>query len=423
VSFNESEQLEATQASLDAWVAQNWSDHLTLRQWWDLLAQSGLAMPTWPRGFGGRGWDRSALTLCARSFASAGAIGAPTGLGTLMGGPVVLQFGTEDQKTRLLPPLAKGIEGWCQLFSEPGAGSDLASLSTKAERDGDEWVINGQKVWTSGSQESARGMLLARTDVDQPKHRGITYFIVDLHQPGVEIRPLRQMNGRSHFSEVFFTDARVHDRDRIGHVNNGWAAAVATLAYERSGLSAADGVPGVRPAAGEFSGHLDINVRELINRAHTEKQVADDAGGKFDLLRDLNMSTSHHSTNAFVRQRLVAVLIDERIAGYTQRRAIASARAGKPAGPEASLAKLFWTQALQTARDGGTSVLGADGMLVGDDAASNGVVQQFALTIPSARIAGGSDEIQRNIIGERVLGLPKEPSSDTDLAFRDLRRS
>ena len=413
--------LEPTEDSLASWLHENWSPDITVREWWARLARAGLGFATWPENRGGRGWDRASLRVLSKAFGQVGAIGAPTGLGTLMGGPVVLQFGTEEQQARLLPPLVDGTEGWCQLFSEPGAGSDLASVSTRAERDGDEWIVNGQKVWTSGSTHSARGMIVARTDLDAPKHRGISYFIIDMRQPGVEIRPLKQMNGESHFSEVFFTDARVADADRISEVNNGWAVTVATLGFERSGLSAADGTPGVRPPAGELTGFLDRSVADVIASAKKARTLPEDTGGTFAMLRRLSAEFGTDSV-PMVRQALARRYAHERISTFMQQRAAANARAGR-VGPEASLAKLFWTTGLAQGRDVGTAILGAHGMLNGKESASGGVVQKFALTIPSARIAGGSDEIQRNIIGERVLGLPKDVVVDADVAFRDLKRS
>ncbi len=414
--------IEPTEESVAAWLQANWSPDITLREWWSRLAGAGLGFPAWPEKLGGRGWDRGSLRTVSKAFGTAGAVGAPTGLGTLMGGPVVLQFGNEEQQARLLPPLVSGTEGWCQLFSEPGAGSDLASVSTRAERDGDEWIVNGQKVWTSGSTHSARGMLVARTDLDAPKHRGLSYFIINMQQPGVEIRPLKQMNGQAHFSEVFFTDARVADADRISTVNNGWAVTVATLGFERSGLSAADGAPGIRPPAGELAGFLDRTVGNVIASARQARTLPEDTGGTFAMLKRLS-DEFDRSSDPIVRQQLVRRYSHERISGFMQQRAAAGARAGRAAGPEASLAKLFWTQGLQQGRDTGTAILATHGMLDGSDSASGGVIQKFALTIPSARIAGGSDEIQRNIIGERVLGLPKDIVVDADIPFRHLKKS
>ena len=434
------------------WLEENFDAGLTVCSWWSLLANVGLAQPHWPVAWGGLGWGADEIGELSCYFAEVGAIGGPTGLGTLMGGPVILAFGSDEQKRRLLPPLARGTEGWCQLFSEPGAGSDLASLSTKAQRDGEEWIISGQKVWTSGAADSARGMLITRTDHDVPKHRGMTYFIIEMRQPGIEIRPIKQMNGRSHFSEVFFNEARVPDADRIGAVNDGWAVATATLGFERSGLSAPDGVPGLRPPAGELAGYLDRTIQELRSNGgpgeagNVKVDLPDETGGLASTLRAVAQSTGANR-NPIARQRLVGVEVTERLASYGAQRGAAAQAAGAQPGPGASLAKLAWTQGLGRARDTGTSILGAHGMLVNDESEEplleegtiehpffgegsiqhrflgEGTIQHFALTIPSARIAGGSDEVQRNIIGERVLGLPRDPHSDAQTPFRELLRS
>ena len=365
--------MSALQTPRDAqlWLEDRFDAALTLRAWWAQLADVGLAQPHWPVAWGGLGWDADEIAEVSQSFAAVGAIGAPTGLGMLMGGPVILAFGSDDQKQRLLPPLANGTEGWCQLFSEPGAGSDLASLSTKAERDGDEWIISGQKVWTSGAADSARGMLVARTDHDAPKHRGITYFIIEMRQPGIEIRPIKQMNGRSHFSEVFFNEARVCDADRIGAVNDGWAVTTATLGFERSGLSAPDGIPGLRPPAGELAGYLDRTIEELRSvgavgvasglARDAKVDLPDETGGLASTLRSVARSTGA-DRNPISRQRLVAVEATERMASYGAQRAAAAQATGAQPGPGASLAKLAWTQGLGIARDAGTSILGAHGM-------------------------------------------------------------
>jgi alkylation response protein AidB-like acyl-CoA dehydrogenase len=403
-----------------------WDESLTLRQWWQIMADAGLAFPGWPTQCGGRGLsieDATALTRqVGKALGAHNLIGPPTGLGTLMGGPVVAQYGTEEQQHRFLPSLANGTEGWCQLFSEPGAGSDLAGISTNAVRDGDEWIVTGQKVWTSGAHHSNRGMLIARTDWDQPKHRGLTYFIIDMEQPGVEIRPLRQMNHKSHFFEVFFNEARVSDTDRIGDVNGGWAVAVATLGYERSGLSA-HGSGAVRVDAGQLAGNLDTSVASLIQRATSAGEPEDEsAPGNFDSLSRLAKELGRDQ-DPVIRDRLVQLYAHERIAGMTQQRSAAARRSGKAPGPESSTAKLWWTEGLRLSRDLGLEILGPWGALAGSDSPGAGRVQTFSLSVPSASIAGGSDEVQRNIIGERSLGLPKEPLIDADLPFRDVRRS
>ena len=401
------------------WISANWDDSLTLREWWARMLTARLSFPRWPTEWFGRGCSQSDQNAIARAFGDADVIGAPTGLGVLMGAPVTMTHGTEDQKQRWLPSLADGTEGWCQLFSEPGAGSDLASASCRAERDGDEWVVNGQKIWTSGALHSSRGMLVARTDFDQPKHKGLTYFIIDLDQPGVEIRPIKQMNGMSHFNEVFFTDARVGDSDRVGDVNNGWTVTTATLGFERSGLSEGAG-GGIRVSAGTQAGLLDKNVGDLVRRAKAAKSHPDEHGGLSDTLRTL-MSPDQLSHDQ--RRRMTDLVMNERIAEMTRLRVSAAAKAGRAPGAEASTMKLHWTNGLRVSRDLGMEMLGADGMLTGSDQRAEGTVQHFFLTMPSATIAGGSDEVQHNIIGERALGLPKDVQPDPNTPFRDIPRN
>ncbi len=396
---------------LGAWLDEHWDPQITLREWWRRLAASGWGFPTWPTAWFGRGLDREGAAAVSRVLRARGAIGAPTGLGTLMGAPVVLHHGTDEQRRRFLPPLAEGTEGWCQLFSEPGAGSDLASLSTRAERDGDEWIVTGQKVWTSGARQSRRGMLIARTNPDAPKHRGITWFVIDMDQPGIEVRPLKQMNGKAHFNEVFLTEARVHDRDRVGDVDGGWAVATATLQFERSGLSSADGL--VRPPAGEPAGFLDRTLADVLARAADLAVTDDGAPGRYaSLLRLAGQRDVREDPH--VRQQLVQVWGEERIADTSRRRTAAAAAAGRPPGPASSIGKLAWTEGLRRSSDLAMGTLGAWGMLAGPDTPGGGHAQTFHLSVPSASIAGGSDEIQRSIIGERALGLPaNRPSTPT----------
>ena len=355
----------------------------------------------------------------ARAFGDADVLSAPTGLGVLMGAPVTMTYGTQDQKKRWLPSLADGTEGWCQLFSEPGAGSDLAGVSCRAERDGDEWVINGQKIWTSGALHSSRGMLVARSDFDQPKHKGMTYFIIDLEQPGVEIRPIKQMNGMAHFNEVFFTDARVRDADRIGDVNNGWAVTTATLGFERSGLSEGAG-GGIRVSAGKQAGLLDREVGDLLRAAKAAKAHPDEHGGLLSTVRTIR---DPEDITEVQRMRMTDLHMNEAVAEMTRLRVSAAAKAGRAPGAEASTMKLHWTNGLRISRDLGMEVLGANGMLTGSDQPAEGTVQHFFLSMPSASIAGGSDEVQHNIIGERALGLPKDSQLDPNTPFRDIPRN
>jgi alkylation response protein AidB-like acyl-CoA dehydrogenase len=406
------------QFTLD-WIEENWDDSLTLRQWWQMMNDAQLSFPRWPSAWFGRDCSEAEQNDIARAFADKKVLGPPTGLGVLMGAPVTMTFGTEEQKQRWLPNLANGTEGWCQLFSEPGAGSDLASVSCRAERDGDEWVINGQKVWTSGALHSTRGMLVARNDFDQPKHKGLTYFIIDLEQPGVEIRPIKQMNGLAHFNEVFFNDARVSDADRVSDINNGWAITAATLGFERSGLSEGAG-GGVRVPAGKQAGNLDRAVGELLERVKASKSHPDEYGGLLSTLQKIELP---QGLNAIQRQKMIDLSINERIAEMTRERIASTMKKGQSPGAEASTMKLHWTNGLRISRDLGMELLGADGMLTGDDLPVEGKVQHFFLSMPSASIAGGSDEVQRNIIGEKTLGLPKDAQTDPKTPFKDIPKN
>ena len=400
-----------------AWITENWDVALTLRQWWQRMDAARLSFPAWPVEHHGQGASKEVRDAIGRAFDDAGVLGGPTGLGVLMGAPVVFTLGNQEQQQRMIPPLATGVEGWCQLFSEPGAGSDLASASCRAEQDGDEWVVNGQKVWTSGALHSTRGMLIARTDPDQPKHRGMTYFIIDIEQPGVEVRPIKQMNGKAHFNEVFFTDARVSDADRISEINNGWKVASATLAFERSGLSAGEG-GGLRVSAGERAGLLDRCVGELVDEYRARNEPPDEHGGLSSTLRGIG-----RELGPVARDSMASLVANERIAEMTSLRIAATMASGGTPGPEASTAKLWWTNGLRISRDLGMEMLGAEAMLTGPDTPGDGTIQHFFLSMPSASIAGGSDEIQRNIIGERALGLPKDIQHDPATPFRDIPRS
>ena len=230
--------IEEVRAEAAAWFAANWDPALTLGEWWQRLGDAGWGYPTWPVGRFGRGLSNEAASGVAEERRRVGAFGAPAGIASMLAGPTLLAHGTADQLDRFLPGIVSGEHIWCQLFSEPSAGSDLASLRTRAERDGDRWVVNGQKVWTSGAHKASYGILIARTDPDAPKHRGISYFVIDMRQPGVEVRPLKEMTGRAVFNEVFFTDAVVPAENLIGDLHDGWRVALTTLANERNGLGA-----------------------------------------------------------------------------------------------------------------------------------------------------------------------------------------
>jgi acyl-CoA dehydrogenase len=300
---------------------------------------------------------------------------SPYGIGLGMVAPTFLAHGTEEVKQRYLKRMWRGELVGCQLFSEPGAGSDLASLSTRADRDGDEWILNGQKVWTSGAHFSDVGEIICRTDPDAPKHRGLTGFAVDMHAPGVEVRPLRQMTGGASFNEVFFTDVRVPDSHRLGDVNGGWTVALTTLMNERAAIGGGGG--GVGPSVTD----------RLVAMAR--------ARGRAD--------------DALVRQQLAQILINERVSSYTSLRAMARIAVGQLPGPEMSIAKLALTMNMRRTAEVCGSILGP--ALVADTGAWGTYAwATYVLGVPGMRVAGGTDEVMRNIIGERVLGLPKEPA-------------
>jgi alkylation response protein AidB-like acyl-CoA dehydrogenase len=362
------------------------SDDLeTGRAYLHALADGGWAVPTWPVEHGGMGATGERLAMVQQELARFEVPDLyPFLVGLALVGPTLLEHGDDAQRARWLPPIKDGREIWCQLFSEPDAGSDLAGLATRARRDGDEWVVDGQKVWTSRGHYARWGLLLARSDASVPKHAGITAFGLDLHAPGVDVRPLRQMNGDTHFTEVFLNGVRVADRDRIGAVGGGWRVALTTLAHERGGVATPGG-------AWLDEGRLVALAREL------------------GLHRD-----------PCVRQQLARVIVELRIAALTAHRARARAQVGRP-GPEGSGQKLRASAAMRDFTAAALALLGPAG--VAGPGARDGEWQTLFLTAPSLSIRGGTDEIQRNIVGEHVLGLPSEPRVDRDLPFDQLPRT
>ena len=408
-----------------AWVEANWDPGLTLRAWWQRLADSGWGYPTWPSARFGRDLPADVGAVVRAAFGEIGAIGPPAGVGQVMAAPLILEFGSEEQKDRLLPRLATGEESWCQFFSEPGSGSDLASLSTRAIRDGDEWVINGQKLWSGGAMEADHAILLARTDPDQPKHKGISYMVIDTDQPGVEIRPIRQMDGLAHFNEIFFTDARVPNVNIVGGLNNGWSLAAATLAHERTAFfgGGAGGFGSVPP--GRKAGMLDRPTGEIVANLQSGRRQEGSAlslGGSAESLIEL-ARTRGKSADPLVRQSLSRLYASQQAARYTALRARANAEAGRPPGAESSVGKLLATRNARLVRDLGPAILGPHGMVVKESAPDGGVTAAATLYTPCLSIMGGTDEIQKNIVGDRVLGLPREPQEDRNLPFRELRLS
>jgi alkylation response protein AidB-like acyl-CoA dehydrogenase len=370
--------------------------------WYPVFGWSGLVAPTWPRAYGG-------LDLNAAQARAADELLRPYNLGRLnplglnLAAPALFAHGTEEQRLRYLPPIVRNEERWCQLFSEPGSGSDLASLATRAERDGDGWVVTGQKIWTTWAHLSDMAVLLARTDPARPKREGITYFLLDLNQPGVEVRPLRHMGGEVDFNEVFLDGAIVPDEQRVGPVGGGWKVANATLSGERQMVSGS-GSGGVDRIGGSGAGHLIRLARRVSAAGHT--------GGWDDPVR---------------RHEIVRLWCEERVREWTNQRVRAQLRAGRPPGPESSIGKVHQGDLNQRIQLVASSLLGAGATAwaAGEGDWSRSVPHEVRGMLRSRAntIEGGTSEVNKNILGERVLGLPREPDHWRDVAWRDVPRS
>ena len=422
-------------AEVEAFCDENWNPDLTVEQWWRLLAGAGYAHPMLPVTAGGLGYGQDQAALVSLVLAERDVLGPPGGLGRMLAAPTIAIHGTPEQIERFVPEILDGRVGWCQLFSEPNAGSDLASLQCRAERDGDEWVITGQKVWTSGGQVSDMGMLLARTDPDLPKHGGISWFAFDMDQPGVEVRPLTEMTGRALFNEVFIDEARVADSALIGGLNNGWRVGNTTLMVERASLGSAgrkppELIPGPKGGVlGERAG--DFVARSMEALGGVPPLGIDMWWWLVDLARKNGSVTSKVLRDDLMRLygliEINRLSIQRAKAGGRAR--AARERSEQGAGDRASaatpnIAKLTMSELSRSFRDIGMRVVGADGMLMGDsDSQTGGHIGELALFSPAPSIYGGTDQVQRNIIGERVLGLPREPGPPRDTPFSELPKN
>jgi alkylation response protein AidB-like acyl-CoA dehydrogenase len=352
------------------------------RQWQAVLAEHGWAGITWPTKHGGRGGSPVEAAIFAEEQAAFDVASGAFAVAIGMVGPTLMAHGTPEQQAAYLGPMLRGEHVWCQLFSEPGAGSDLAALGTRAELDGDTWVVNGQKVWTSLAQFADHGILLARTDPHLPKHQGISYFVVDMHDPGIEVRPLTQITGVAHFNETFLTDVRVPAANMVGRRGDGWRVAQTTLLSERAFIGA---------------GGNTWTVEALIDMAR-KLGVADHPVVRQDLAR------------AHCRAATLQYL------GYRLRTSMSQQRMP---GPEALIVKLAYARHWARTMDTAMSVLGAEGLLAdGSSPWPTHFMSQFAV-----RLGGGTDEVQHNIIGERGLGLPREPAVDRDIPWNETVRA
>ncbi len=360
------------------------------KAWQKEKAEAGFARITWPTGMGGIGGTPMQSIIFSQEE---GKFDVPTsspfviGLGMCI--PTLMTYGSEEANKRYVWPAVCGDEIWCQLFSEPAGGSDVAGLRTQAEKQGDEWVINGQKVWTTGAHYSDFGILLTRTDPDVPKHKGLTMFYIDMRAPGVEARPIKQASGGSGFNEVFFTDLRVKDSQRLGDVGQGWSVALTTLMHERLAVGGGTG--------------SSLDVRELIGLART-----------------LELEDGPAISNAAARDKIADWYVRSAGLKYTTYRTMTALSRGEKPGPEASIGKVVMASKRQDLTAFALELLGESGVLSGETAPAGGVFQMGWVSSPGLRIAGGTDEILRNIIAERVLGLPQDVRVDKDVPFNKI---
>ena len=364
---------------------------LRAKEWAAKLYDDGWACLHWPKEYGGRGSTPIERVIWGQEVSKYKVPGGFFEIGQGMAGPVLMMYATEEQKKRFLPPLAKGEEVWCQLFSEPGAGSDLAGLKTKSVLEGDTWTINGQKIWTSGAHYSDFGILVTRSDPDAHKHKGLTYFFLDMKSPGVEVRPIKQISGGANFNEVYFTDVKIPDDQRLGAVGDGWKVALTTLMNERL-------------AVGDASGP---DIEEIFNLAC-----------KQDLNGDLAIK------NGSVRDKLADWYCQYSGLKYTKYRNISALSRGETPGPEASITKVVSGNKLQEIANFGMDLMDSAGVIRDETTDNEQSMYQYGFFgAAGIRIAGGTDEILKNIISEQVLGLPQDMRADKGIPFNKIPTS
>jgi alkylation response protein AidB-like acyl-CoA dehydrogenase len=379
---------ELSSASLGRIKLKNDDIVAVAKAWQKKKADGGWVCLHWPKEYGGRGASAVERVIFQQEEGVYGKLTSPFQIGEGMCGPTVMAYGSEADKRRYLPKIASGEEIWCQLFSEPAGGSDVAGLRTRAERDREHWIINGQKIWTSGAHYSDFGILITRTDPNVPKHKGLTMFYIDMKSRGIEVKPIKQANGMQEFNEVFFTDLRIPDSQRLGAVGDGWNVSLTTLMNERMSI-------GSRLATG-FS-----ELFEFCSNLMTEDGPAID--------------------DRATRSKLANWAVKDSGLKYTSYRAISALSKGERPGPENSIGKLVAGSMLQDIAMYAMDLQGANGLLTDPQAAdAAGQFQAMLMSSPSIRIAGGTDEILRNIIAERVLGLPGDIRVDKDVAFNKI---
>ena len=424
---------------LKTWLEENWEPDLTVAQWWELLGLAGWSAPNLPTNAYGKGVSRNDAVRVGQTIAEFGALGAPAGLGLLLAAPTIATHGTQEQIDLYVRDIVTGQKAWCQLFSEPGAGSDLAGLTCKAELDGEEYIVNGQKVWTTFGHEGDLGMLIARTNPEVPKHQGISWFACDMHQPGVEVRPLVEMTGHALFNEVFLTDAVVPASALIGELNNGWAVTNTTLMNERAGLGTGGSGGGGGAAPGTVVGNLPKRAGDFARKVEPKKEKKftkpGEPVGAAKLLIDVAKGNGTN-TDPHIRQGLVKLHVLNELGRFNGLRSKAARAVGRDIPGMANIGKLSMSDSMRLGRDLSLQIVGPQGMLHSykGGAAQDAIVAATgnpllpgllyqALWAQGPPIYGGTDQIQRNIIGERVLGLPKEANNDKTAKFSELPKN
>jgi len=380
---------DQVRAEVRQWLADNWDPKVDRAEWGRRVVDAGWAVPSWEPQWWGRGLTDTQSRIVAAEFAAVGARGAGQDHSDLLA-CTLHDLGTDEQKRRLIPPSIRNETKWCLLYSEPGAGSDLAGLRTRADRDGDDWVVNGQKVWTSFATIADYGLLVARTNWDVPKHKGISFFIFPMRQPGVEIRPIHQITGESEFNEVFITDARVPHANLVGEPGGGWTVLQLALAYERRLMG------------------------DLARTARSSRDLKPDADSLIGMVRAAGKLADAH-----IRQEIARVEEYAAVNRWNTRRAKVT-RDRVEAATLLALGKIAMSRILHETARVQTAIVGPESMLTGPDNAVGDAVTFRTLNAYFTSIGGGTDQIQRNIVGERVLGLPKEPEPYKDTPFRDL---
>ncbi len=409
---------DSVRAELRSWLDENWDLDLGLFEWRERLAVSGWGAPQWPSKWFGRNLPVGLVRVVQDELRRIGAPGVATKGAAILAGATIQAHGTDLHREKFLRRSLTGEDTWCQLFSEPGSGSDLAGATTRADFKGNKWIVNGQKVWTTSAHLADYGILLARTDWDVSKHKGLSYFLINMRQPGVEVVPLKQMNGHASFNQVFFTDAEIEPEYMLEEEGAGWKIATTTLMHERRG-------------ADSMKRNVQVTDRpERIYREEAEEIAVAMApytwypqrAGRVDLVLQRAKETGKNE-DPVVRQEIAKLMYMARATEWTAQRARTAQEQGRQPGPEGSIGKLANSEIARAANHVHTMISAADAMLTGDDSPMDGVIAEILISTPAISIAGGTDEIQKNIISERVLKMPKEPRLDTDRPFRDVPRN